>query len=584
MALSPEVQVKTLDRISEPPLLASKWLKKWSGSQKGKGIIDYGAAICNQPPDQRIMLNATTPLGHGNLIYMMMTYTMPKMHYNMAKVDENISVSPAYPEMYGRIISKKKELEGHIKAGLASAAQAVADYELLKHDERKYREILDYFEEGKTDEHVLRALFIDRVDAHTGEGYSMISMTKRWPTIITDFIRISTVQKEERVDVKKIRAKLAITEAEATVLKTKNNVFEEWKRTFFPDIKDRYARVKTLLDARRKSIDEYREWLKPHVASMKMMKDSMEANPSTVFMNAQEPWHKPDAFYEVRVFMWKAFSPEEVGKPGLIEGEISPYDDFVEKHIPEIEEAYGVRIVRTQKEADDLKKKMVTDPGVRFMTDDDIIVIEERLNKWGEQESIYERNPKLEKHKYFYCFYDMDIASPIFKMEGSKEEIDDWNLLLYPYLITQNVLLLILLEVEAKERWLNKYVKELIGVREVEDKVRAEVMKKYPELDPSKDKKKENGLRGFVASVKSPYVRVAAFEKKVDKKASGWYRKQKPRLRSIAKYFMRLGPYETMTAERLSKMYGRYMGTGMTDPIISFVKSRFGKLSGLEPP
>ncbi len=41
------------------------------------------------------------------------------------------------------------------------------------------------------------------------------------------------------------------------------------------------------------------------------------------------------------------------------------------------------------------------------------------------------------------------------------------------------MLLLILLEIEAKERWFNKYVKELIGVREVEDKVRAEVEKRY---------------------------------------------------------------------------------------------------------
>jgi hypothetical protein len=589
MALSPEVQVNTLDKINEPKLLADGWLREWSdwdNKKKSKGLIDNGAAICHQPEDQRIMINATTPLGHGNLIYMMMTYTMPKMHYNMSKVDENISVSPAYPEMYGRIIAKKKELEGHIKAGLASAAQAVADYELLKHDERKYREILDYFEEGKKDEHVLRALFIDRVDAHTGEGYSMISMTKRWPTIITDFIRVSTVDKAERSDVKKIRAKLAITEAEATVLKTKNNVFEEWKKTFFPDIKDRYARVKTLVDSRRKSIDEYREWLKPHVASMKMMKDSMEANPSTVFMNAQEPWHKPDALYEVRLFMWKAFSPEEVGKPGFIEGEISPYDAFVEKYIPEIEKNYGVKIFKTKKEFEDYKKKMVTDPSVQYVTEDDVIIVDERIEKWGVQgpQQIYERNPKLEKHKYFYCFYDMDIGSPIFKMEGSKEEIDDWNLLLFPYLITQNVLLLILLEIEAKEHWLNKYVKELIGVREVEDKVRAEVMKKYPELDPSKDKKKEKGFKGFVTSVKSPYVRVASFEKKVNNRAYGWYKKQRPLLRGFAKYFMRLGPYETVNAERLSKMYGRYMGTGMTDPIISFVKSRFGKLSGLEPP
>ena len=47
---------------------------------------------------------------------------------------------------------------------------------------------------------------------------------------------------------------------------------------------------------------------------------------------------------------------------------------------------------------------------------------------------------------------------------------------------------------------------------------------------------------------------------------------------------MRIGPYETVRPERLSKMYGRYMGGGMTDPLIKYIKGQFGKLSGLKPP
>jgi len=206
-----EIEIKTIDSTSEPKLLSKEWLKKWS--KEGKGIINGGEAICNQPPDQKVMMNATTPYGQGNLLYMLITYTMPKLHYNLEKVEEHMAVSPAYPEMYGRIVAKKREIEGQIKSGLASAAQAVADYELLKHDERKYREILDYFKYGKKDEHVLRALFIDRIDAHTGEGYSMISMTKRWPTIITDFIRMSDVEKANRDNPDKIRKKLSISTA-----------------------------------------------------------------------------------------------------------------------------------------------------------------------------------------------------------------------------------------------------------------------------------------------------------------------------------------------------------------------------------
>jgi hypothetical protein len=578
MAGDVEVDVNTLAKTNEPKFLTVKWLEKWSGDNKG--IVNGGEAICNQPPDQKIMINATTPFGHGNLIYMMLTYTMPKLHYNLLKVDEHITVSPAYPEMYGRIIAKKRELEGHIKGGLASAAQAVADYELLKHDERKYREIMDYFEEGRKDEHVLRALFIDRIDAHTGEGYSMISMTKRWPTVITDFIRLSTIDKKDRSSTKKIRTALSISEAESTVLKTKNNVFEEWKKIFFPDIRDRYVRVKTLVDSRRKSIDEYREWLKPHITSLKMMKDTFEVNPSELFTMAIQPWHKPDSMYWVRVFMWKMLTPEEVGKPGFVEGEISPYDNFVKEYIPQIEKNYGVRIVNTEKDAEKAKEEGLKDPEKRVLTDDDIIIIDKKLEEWKEA-AHYECEPKINPDRYYYAFYDLDIISPLFKMEGGKEEIDDWNCLLTPYLVSHNVLLVILLEITAREHWLNKYVKELIGVREVEDKIRDEVMKRYKDLEEEDEDKKG---RGVIATIKGPYLRVLKFETGVEKSLGGWIFRNRKKFRRFLKYFMRVGPYETVRNERLSKMYGRYMGGGLTDPLIKYIKTQFGKLSGLQPP
>ena len=47
---------------------------------------------------------------------------------------------------------------------------------------------------------------------------------------------------------------------------------------------------------------------------------------------------------------------------------------------------------------------------------------------------------------------------------------------------------------------------------------------------------------------------------------------------------MRIGPYETVRSERMSKMYGRYMGSGMTDPFVKFLKTEIGKLSGVDPP
>lgn len=569
MAGETEVEARTLTNIQEPGLLMSTWMKEWG--KKDKGIINGGEAICNAPPDQQIMINPTTPLGHGNLLYAKMAYTMPKYHFNFDKVDEYLMVSPSYPEMYGRIVAKKTELEGQIKSGLASAAQAVADFELLKHDERKYREILDYFNEGKKDEHVLRALFVDRVDAHTGEPYSMISMTKRWPTIITDFLRVSTVKKEEREESKIISKELGISLAESTVLKTKNKIYEKWKKIFFPDIRDRYARVKTLVDARRKSIDEYKMWLIPYVTNLKKMKDATESNPSALLNAGIFPWQKPNAFYGVRVYMWKMFTAEEVGKPTFVEGEIDPYDDFVKRYARKIAKHYEIEIVKTKKEASKLKIK-------ENLTDDDIICVDDMIKKWNEPDQIYESQPRINTNRYYYAFYDLLIESPIFKLEGAKEEIDDWNLLITAYIVSQNVVLLANLEIEAKNRWLNKYVKELIGVREVEDKIRQEVEKRYPDLDAKDEEGKHFiGIRNFFKSAREK-------RKNFSSRMGEWWFNFKPRGRVFLKYFMRIGPYETVRAERLTKMYGRYMGPSLTDPFIKFVKAEIGKLSGVNPP
>ena len=212
-------------------------------------------------------------------------------------------------------MAQKQKLMETIKAGLMSAAQAVADYELLAHDARRYREIIDYFKAGKKDEHVLRSLFVDRVDAYTGEGYSLITMARRWPTIISDFLRM----RDEWTDVNEIRRNLDVPLAEAAVLKTKNELYKEWKRLFLPALKERYARIQALAEARKKSIEEYKKWLKPYIARFKMIKEKLESAPAA-FIN--DPYMNPgfgqsQAVAGVKIWCWKPFIPPELRKPAM---------------------------------------------------------------------------------------------------------------------------------------------------------------------------------------------------------------------------------------------------------------------------
>ena len=237
---------------------------------------------------QVVELNFTAPPGKASSVYYSFVFHVPKFDYNLVKVDEWIEVSPTRADYYQATVASKEALAGTIKQGLASAAAAISDFELAKHDVRKYKEILNYFnavekakkiKDEKTRpqairkaEHPLRAMFVDQVDLHTGEGVSLRSIAPRWSTIISDFMRLT----DEMDDVEKIRKELQVSRAEAVILKTKNQVYFEWKSLFSEAAIDRYKTLLSLLESRKKSIDEYKDWIKPYLVRFKMMKVGAE--------------------------------------------------------------------------------------------------------------------------------------------------------------------------------------------------------------------------------------------------------------------------------------------------------------------
>jgi hypothetical protein len=314
-----------------------------------EGAPILGEALVGVPENQDIVMDFTTSMGQCSNVYYSFVFQLPKWDYNNRKVEEWMDISPVHADAYNLMAAQRQKLESAIKTGLTSATEAVTHYELLAHDARRYREILDYFREGEKDEHVLRSLFVDRVDAFTGEGYSLITMTKRWPTIITDFIRMRTGLN----DIKKIRDELDVSQAEATVLRTKNELYIEWRKLFKPVIMERYARIKTMVDARKKSIDEYKKWLKPYITRHKMMQEMPEIKPSAFVTNSVmvPGFGQAVMFSGVRLWVWRPFNPEEPGRPEFVAEEkghgvweIDPYDDFVKKWIPYIEHKYEVKI------------------------------------------------------------------------------------------------------------------------------------------------------------------------------------------------------------------------------------------------
>lgn len=488
---------------------------------------DYhlGDFVIVRPTDQWMKLNPTTVMGGCSGLYYSLMFQFPKWYYWLHKVDEWMEVSPEYAETYNLTIAQKQKLEVAIKGGLQSAAQAVADYELLKHDYRKYREILDYWKMGKKDDHVLRSLFVDRVDAFTGEGYSLVTMARRWPTIITDFIRM----KEAWTDIEKIKDELQVSQAEATVLKTKNELYKEWKTLFFPDVKERFARVKNLMQSRKKSVDEYRDWLKPYIARYKLMKEKTEAKPSNYLGNVYmvPGFGQASATSGVRLFAWQGFVPGEMHKPErVIEGGhpygIDPYDHVVKEWIPKIEDKYKVHIY--ENEAERRKEEKTKKPGPYT------IVVRELIKEATAKDRPHKNIRQMDPHSIYYRLFDLTFEKAMIKTPKGWEK-EDMNILIDHYLISQNIMLLIILELKAKDLAFDRYVNEIIGVKEVEEEIRREVER---EFTGEEEKKKDRGFRESMGSAG-------------DRIASGW--------RGVSKYVIRPGPYESRLKERVTKMY-----------------------------
>ncbi len=475
------------------------------------GTAGVGTHVLGGPFEMEMILDFTGQRGSGSNLYYGYVFQLPKWDYTLRKVDEWISVTPTFAEYYNITIEQKHKIEAAIKSGLTSAGQAVADYELISHDARRYREVLDYFKQAAgRDGHVMRNIFVDRVDAFTGD-YALIQMARRWPSIISDFIRM----REDLSSVDEIIRELDVSRAEANILKTKNELFKEWKALFLPALKERYARIVTLMNARKKSVDEYRKWLRPYISKYKMIREKEEERPQEFLSN---PYMTPgfgqsQASTGIRLFSWRPFAPAEKGrapaekkKRGGVKTKfiIDPYDDFVRKWQEKIEKMHNVRF---------------TERDVREIIDNAV--------------KRKEMNPDF----LYYIFFDAKIQLNLTRTpppQGS--ELD--NMVFNPlktWVMSQNCLLLVILEIEARERAFERYVNELIGSKESEEE---ELKRIEEEFTPKKPEKKP-GLHGRL----------------------GWLkRKAYKGLDAFVHIFVKRGPYEVNFEERITKMYFRSAG------------------------
>ncbi len=490
-----------------------------------------GHVMILPPFEAYIRLDATGPPGFTSGILFSLSFQLRKWEYNVVKADEWIEVNPVHAQYYQLTHRQKEELEGRIKSGLASSSQSIADLELLMHDERKYKEFLHYFgyatfdelpddvkkkinnsptdqdkefiffgqgEDSKIieervkknkDEHSLKAVFIDQVDAHTGEGIAMRNIVARWPTLITDFMKMN----DEDIDVNKVMKKLDVSKAEAVVLVTKNKLYQEWKKLFGVEINSRYNRIKELVKSRKKSVEEYRNWLKPVIARHRMLQEGLSSGPIREGLGTAFIRHESQALAlsEIALWAWKDTGPaaeffkggtEELATlmAGFQEGKskLTPYDNWTKKNLifhPE----QGL-IVKYPWITDDWVKKQLASfypPANRFML----------------------------PHKPYYAFFIIIMERANIRMPTGAE-IEDGTFDVNAVFMSQNALFVKLLELKAKQHEMNRYVDELIGTGPAQVEGKALSFEVKNNLEPFKNFFKWFSL-DFAFSKGGPYER-----------------------------------------------------------------------------
>ena len=544
-----------------------------------------GKYVCVGPVDapgveensnQQVEVNFTAAPGAASGIYYGLVFQLLKSDWNVTKADEWIEVSPTHREYYERTVATKGAIEGTIKQGLASAAQAVADFELVKHDFRKYKEIADYFdaiEKAKLEkdkekrieklaaaEHVLKSMFIDQVDIHTGQFSILQMIGSRWPNLIADFMQLI----EEDDNVKKISERLKISHAEAVVLKTKNTLFREWMKLFKDAVKERYERLYELITAREKSVEEYRDWIKPHIARYRTLKLGAERKAAAAGLQSFADLTGQSTFNnKIKIYAWKKFravehkkSPTVIEKTASNDFNIDPWDDYVREKLV-LDGNHG--LAKLYPWLRHPSKKMIEDKKIKEKIETDEEAIEKRVTVADELAERVKKNwntgMRLNKAELYYMLLDFGIDRVGLRLPVG--EIEDITFEIKMWVLSQNVLLVKIMELNCREMEIEKYIDQILGLRSKKgEDVKSMAKRDFPQLFGEE-----------LPKGKTFYEKVKAGAKEVRGAVTRPFEgmpKVGPSLGKYAPYLLRAGPYETSFNDRITKLYliptGRTLG------------------------
>jgi len=517
-------------------------------------LKNLGKVVIFSPPDHYSKINPTLPPGGIDRVYYALCFQFPKDDFNIQKFDEWLEVSPVHSQYYQITLKQKEDLEAKIKQGLTSAAQAVADYELIKHDLRKYQEFMEYLKEK--DEHSLKAIFVDQVDYHAGgggEGAGRLSMSfmqqkNIMPTIVQDFYEM---QSEEDLETNPRLKNLPTVEK--NMLRTKWRAYKVWRDMFEREVKERYKRIKELVNSRKKSIEEYRNWLKPYITRHRILEEgfarsSIRKEESMFF----GPRASATSVNGITIWAWKNLTLEElyrtpaelIAKANL---KVKPNDEWTLKEL-----------------VFDKEKGLVAE--YKWIT-----------HKWvNDQLNYFYERGWLKRSEWYYTLYEIKVEKRVFRLSDGTE-IEDAEFHFYSHLLSQNAMFVKLLELRAKQEEIDRYIDSLLGVKPEHEDIEEFILERI-----KKDMKKDDIVKEVVEEFDIDENDAKEIVERLSTETKG------SRIRDFIDKFLdffelpfmifKKGPYETNISYRISKFYLAPMGSKLnTYKKLVMDASGFGK-------
>jgi hypothetical protein len=480
-----------------------KLLEEYGGPPPNKGKY-LGKIVAVPPLGGEQKFNFTLPKGEGTGLWLSFLTWLGDNGYKTQKFDESLEISPADAGYYQLTQRQKEEMEARIKQGLASIAQAVADYELLAHDFRRYKEFLKLIETN--DEHSLRSIFIDEVDINTGGG-SIRQMVVRWPTMIVDFLTLGEKMPDEE-DPNKIKDELKISKAEAVILSTKQRLYKNWKEIFGSEVKESARRILELLNSRKKSIKEYKNWLRPLIARYKLYKEGLSEKASEKLIDI---WHSPGQAISsniIEVWSWQPFIGVEsrIGTLEIKDFALEPYDKWTKENI-----IFGEKGLKHY---------------YGWITED-----------WVKEKVKEIKEEWLTENRLYYVFYQIKNFRYVIRTPTG-EEMEDITIETKSWFLSQNALLALLLELKIKQEEFEREIDKLLGIT---SETESGDIKTTGELDKIIKKWREESKKKINKKLDFSKVR------KIFSKFS--------KLLDLDVMLAKFGPYEHNFTDRISGIY-----------------------------